>query len=104
MFKDALFYILWAILAFLPLSVTIINSQKIRNKIINSLLVLIITFITAILLFREPIDEKDRWNNGICECGGTYELTAVTHYRTYHEFYYTCNTCGHTEEFSHLMK
>lgn len=46
----------------------------------------------------------DRWNNGTCECGGVYELSAASQYRTSRSFYYTCDTCGHTEEFSHLMK
>lgn len=55
-------------------------------------------------MYKDVENANDRWNNGICECGGAYELSAASKYRTSESFYYTCNTCGHTEEFSHLMK
>lgn len=52
---------------------------------------------------REAINAVKAYG-GNCECGGTYELSAASQYRTFRSFYYTCDTCGHTEEFSHLMK
>ena len=78
--------------------------QKAKGKIIACLCVLIVTCGIATLIYKDVENANDRWNNGICECGGTYELSAASKYRTSESFYYTCNTCGHTEEFSHLMK
>lgn len=47
----------------------------------------------------------ERWDNGQCEqCSGSLEFSNATYWRGYHEYYYTCNECGHTEMFEHLMK
>lgn len=47
----------------------------------------------------------ERWNNGQCEeCGGSLEFSNATNWRGSHEYYYTCNECGHTEMFVEMMK
>ena len=49
--------------------------------------------------------EVERWDNGHCEeCNGLLEFTGGSSWRTYHEYYYTCNECGHTETFEQVMK
>ncbi len=99
------FYVAWAILAFLPLSITIISCYKKKTKIIACLCILVVAFGITTLLYQNRINQNDRWNNGICcECGGTYEFSAASQSIHSKTFYYTCNKCGHTEEFDTLRK
>ena len=98
------FYVVWAMLAFLPLSITIISCYKKKTKIIACLCILVVAFGITTLLYQNRVNQDARWNNGICECGGTYELSAASRYCASRTFYYSCDICGHTEEFSQLMK
>lgn len=104
MFTNVMFYVVWVVLAFLSLSVLVLIPQTLKKKIIACFLILVVTFGIATLLYKQAEGEQERWNNGICECGGTYEFSAASKYRTSESFYYTCDECGHTEEFSCLMK
>lgn len=104
MFTNVMFYVVWAALAFLFSSVLVLIPQTLKKKILACFLILVVTFGIATLLYKQAEWEQERWNNGICECGGTYELSAASHYRSSKTFYYTCDNCGHTEEFSNLMK
>ncbi len=104
MFSDILFYIVWAILSLLPLMIAAFVPETVKEKIIACLCVLVITCGITAMMFYEDENAVDRWNDGICECGGTYEFSASSQYRTSEHFYYTCDTCGHTEEFPSLMK
>lgn len=46
----------------------------------------------------------ERWNNGRCEeCSGILEFSDAINWRGTHEYYYTCNECGHTEMFVEKM-
>lgn len=99
MFTDVMFYI-----ALMPLMIAVLAPQTVKGKIIACLCVLIVACGITTLIYKDVEYANDRWNNGICECGGAYELSAASKYRTSESFYYTCNTCGYTEEFSHLMK
>ena len=103
MFTNVMFYVAWAVL-FLFLSFLVLIPQTLKKKIIACFLILVVTFGIATLLYKQAEGEQERWNNGICECGGTYELSAASQYRSSKTFYYTCDNCGHTEEFSNLMK
>lgn len=104
MFTNVIFYIYWAVLAFIPVMLVTIWPSEIRKKIIAYVVVLAISFgITAITYINAEYDDI-RWNNGICQCGGTYNLTAATRVGSSKTFYYTCDICGHTEEFSGLRK
>ena len=104
MFTNVMFYVGWAVFALLPLIVAIVAPQTVKGKIIACLCVLAVTCGVMALIYKDAENANNRWNNGVCECGGTYELSAASQCRTSKFFYYTCDECGHTEEFSHLMK
>ena len=99
------FYITWLIATIIPLLLTIFSDYEKKTKIIACLLVLIIGFGLTALRYPNTKNENARWNNGICcECGGTYEFSSTSQTIYYKFFYYTCNKCGHTEEFKSLRK
>lgn len=104
MFTNVMFYVGWAVLALFPMMIAILSPETVKGKIIACLCVLAIGFGIMVLIYKDNENANDRWNNGVCECGGTYEFSAASKYRTSESFYYTCDKCGHTEEFSHLMK
>lgn len=104
MFTNVMFCIAWAVLALIPFSLAAIAPQTVKRKIMACLCVLAITCGITTLIYKNAENAKTRWNDGICECGGTYELSAASQYRTSKSFYYTCDTCGHIEEFFSLMK
>ena len=105
MLTNVIFYFSWIILAFLPLSIIFFSCYKKKTKIIACLCILVVTFGIATLMYQEAENANDRWNNGICcECGGTYEFSAASQSIHSKTFYYTCNECGHTEEFDTLRK
>lgn len=84
--------------------IAIFCPEKISTKIFACLCALAIGFGAMTLIYQKGEEQKKHWNNGICECGGTYELSAVLQniYEKY--FYYTCDTCKRTEKFTSLMK
>lgn len=104
MFTNVMFYVSWAVIAIFPLMIAVFAPETVRGRIIACLLALAISFGVTVLIYNDAKNANDRWNNGVCECGGTYEFSAASKYRTSESFYYTCDTCGHTEEFSHLMR
>lgn len=104
MFTNLSFYIVWAVMAFFPLMIAILASETCRGKIIAILVALAIAFGAATLLYKDAEGNHDRWNNGYCECGGQYQFSSATNYRGSKDYYYTCDKCGHTEEFSAIMK
>lgn len=104
MFTNAGFYAIWAIFAFFPLPLAILIPETVKKKIIACLCVLGVTFGFAVILYMNNESVNNRWNGGICNCGGAYELSAASQSHASKSFYYTCDVCGHTEEFSRLMK
>lgn len=104
MFTNIMFYIAWIAIALLPLSIAFLSPRTVKGKILACLCVLTVTCGATALLYMDGENAYDRWNNGVCECGGTYELSAATKYHSSKSFYYTCDKCGHTEEFSSLMR
>ncbi len=104
MFTNVMFYVGWAVLASLPLMIAVVGPQTVKGKIIACLCVLAVTCGVMALMFKDAENARDRWNNGICNCGGTYELVAASGRGSFKDYYYSCNTCGHTEEFDNLMK
>lgn len=104
MFTNVMFYVVWAILALLPLISAVVFPPTIKKKTIACLCVLVVTFGFAIVKYMNDESIYNRWNGGICNCGGVYELSAVSQFNCCKSFYYTCDSCGHTEEFSRLMK
>ena len=104
MFTNPSFYIVWAVMAFFPLMIAILAPETCRGKIIAILVALAIAFGVATLLYKDAEGDHDRWNNGYCECGGQYQFSNATNYRGSKDYYYTCDKCGHTEEFHAIMK
>lgn len=104
MFTNPSFYIVWAVMAFFPLVIAILAPETCRGKVIAILIALAIAFGVATLLYKDAEGNHDRWNNGYCECGGQYQFSSATNYRGSKDYYYTCDKCGHTEEFSAIMK
>lgn len=104
MFTNPSFYIVWAVMAFFPLTIAILAPETCRGKIIAILVALAIAFGVATLLYKDAEGNHDRWNNGYCECGGQYQFSSATNYRGSKDYYYTCDKCGHTEEFHAIMK
>ena len=98
------FYVAWAILAIIPLLLMAISYYEKKTKVIACLCILAVTFGITALLYQNIVNQDARWNNGICECGGTYEFSAASQSIHSKTFYYTCNECGHTEEFDTLRK
>lgn len=104
MFTDFGFYVTWAIISMIPLLLIFVSCYEKKTKIIACLSILIIAFGITALMYQEAENANVRWNNGICECGGTYELSAASQGIHSKTFYYTCNECGHTEEFDELRR
>lgn len=104
MFTNVGFYVVWAILALLPLISAVVFPPTIKKKTIACLCVLVVTFGFAIVKYMNDESINNRWNGGICNCGGVYELSAASQSHASKSFYYTCDSCGYTEEFSRLMK
>ena len=102
MFTNPSFYIVWAVMAIFPLMIAFLAPETCRGKIIAILVAL--AFGVATLLYKDAEGNHDRWNNGYCECGGQYQFSSATNYRGSKDYYYTCDKCGHTEEFSAIMK
>lgn len=104
MFTNPSFYIVWAVMAIFPLMIAFLAPETCRGKIIAILVALAIAFGVATLLYKDAEGNHDRWNNGYCECGGQYQFSSATNYRGSKDYYYTCDKCGHTEEFHAIMK
>lgn len=98
------FYIAWAVMAFFPLMIAILAPETWRGRVVAVLVAIAIGFGVATLLYKEAEGNHDRWNNGYCECGGQYQFSSATNWRGSKDYYYTCNRCGHTEEFTSIMK
>ena len=105
MFTNSNFYLAWAAMAFFPLVIAILGPETWGKKFIAILVALAISFGVATLLYKNAEGNYDRWNNGIhIDCGGEYQFSGATNYRGSKTYYYTCDKCGHTEEFSSLMR
>lgn len=104
MLTNSGFYIVWAIMTVFPLMIAVLAPETWRGKIIAILVALAIAFGVATLLYKDAEGNHDRWNNGYCECGGQYQFSSATNYRGSKDYYYTCDKCGHTEEFHAIMK
>lgn len=53
---------------------------------------------------QEHTNDVDKFNNGVCQCGGEYRMSGATRTRMGSEtFYYTCQDCGWTIKTNSLM-
>ena len=105
MLTNSNFYLAWAVMAFFPLVIAILAPETWGGKIIAILVALAIAFGVVTLLYKQSEGNRNRWNNGIhIDCGGEYQFSSATNWRGSKAYYYTCDKCGHTEEFSSLMR
>ena len=104
MLTNPYFYLAWAAMAIFPLMFAFLAPKTWGDRIIAILIALAIAFGIATLIYKEAEGNRNRWNNGYCECGGEYQFSSATNYRGSKDYYYTCDKCGHTEEFSSLMR
>ena len=104
MLTNPYFYLAWAAMAIFPLMFAFVAPKTWDEKIIAILIAVAIAFGLATLIYKEAEGNRNRWNNGYCECGGEYQFSSATNYRGSKDYYYTCDKCGHTEEFSSLMR
>ena len=104
MLTNPYFYLAWAAMAIFPLMFAFLAPKTWRGKIIAILIALAIAFGLATLIYKEAEGNRNRWNNGYCECGGQYQFSSATNWHGSKNYYYTCDKCGHTEEFSAIMK
>lgn len=104
MLTNPYFYLAWAGMAIFPLMFAFLAPKTWGGKIIAILIALVIAFGLATLIYKEAEGNRNRWNNGYCECGGQYQFSSATQWRSSKTYYYTCDKCGRTEEFSSLMR
>lgn len=104
MLTNPYFYLAWAAMAIFPLMFAFVAPKTWGGKIIAILIALAIAFGLATLIYKEAEGNRNRWNNGYCECGGQYQFSSATNWHGSKNYYYTCDKCGHTEEFSSLMR
>ena len=62
---------------------------------ITGILFMIFIILGSILV---SLDKKS-WNNGQCQCGGSYEFQEINVHNIGNGFVYKCNTCGRIVEF-----
>ena len=105
MLTNPYFYLAWAAMAIFPLMFAFVAPETWGEKIIAILIAVAIAFGLATLIYRVAEGNRNLWNNGIhIDCGGEYQFSGATNYRGSKDYYYTCDKCGHTEEFSSLMR
>lgn len=104
LFTNPAFYgtIFIFLLMFIPFAILIPDRR--RKRIIACICVFIVSFGITSLFFIGQAGETERWNGGICvDCGGIYEFSGASE-RLDTKFYYTCNNCGHTVQFTQIMR
>lgn len=75
------------------------------GHIIGFILVsVIITAIFAGMFTMEWNGDQNTWNEGQCECGGSYEFANASRYRNSTTYYWACDTCGHIIQTHHPMR
>ena len=84
---------------------TMLIPETNKGRVVMAVVCLVISFAIGSLACVNEANRSKRWNEGICkDCGGIYQLAAASQTHTSRSFYYTCDKCGHTEEFSSIMK
>lgn len=104
MYQDGGFYFLWFLFFLFFGLFIILPCETVKGRIIAIIVSLAFAFCATVISYKQSEGEINQWNEGICKCGGTYEFTAAAKSAMSTTYYYTCDTCGHTEEFDHIMK
>jgi hypothetical protein len=48
--------------------------------------------------------DSDKWNNGVCLCGGTYKFANASRHKQTVHYYYVCDACDHVIDTHKAMK
>jgi hypothetical protein len=66
-----------------------------KRNVITVILALVIGFTIGGLLTLEHIGDEEKWNNGYCACGGSWELFDIEKSRSNSstKYYFTCDEC-----------
>ena len=73
---------------------------------IGSIVILIGIIVGIIFLYSiaENAHDNKLWNNGHCECGGTWEYEQAVGHRSYTSYIYVCDKCGERIEMYNIVR
>lgn len=75
---------------------------------VTFVVVAVIIAIAAGLVFLVDVAEDNHddklWNNGHCECGGTWEYEQAVGHRSTTSYIYICDKCGKRIEMFNIMR
>ena len=83
----------FGLLAIPALVCFIVCGTTTKTKIKGSIIILLFWLGTSIACWGQSTGNAERWNDGHCECGAHWELSAVAHIKTSTIKYYTCPEC-----------
>ena len=70
-----------------------------KCKVVGILVCIFLWLFVSGCLILDVYMDRQNWNDGTCECGGEWELAAVSESRFGTKTkYYVCNECGHEIE------
>ena len=72
------------------------------EEIINFAVIAIIVIITLAAIIVSNIQENKKWNNGYCECGGSFVYEQAVGHNNYTRYIYKCDHCGKRVEFNRI--
>ena len=72
------------------------------EEIINFTVIAIIAIITLAAIIVSNIQENKKWNNGYCECGGSFVYEQAVGHNNYTRYIYKCDHCGKRVEFNRI--
>lgn len=99
------FWALFLILLFCIYALFIFIPDTWKGRIAVLVIGAICALVFSAMLYEVSQTQTNTWNNGIhIDCGGEYQFSSATNWRGSKNYYYTCDKCGHTEEFSSLMR
>ena len=87
----------------IPMAIMFLTCGATRgNRIGGTVFVLCFWLLTSVLLWGQEVGNQERWNNGFCECGEHWELSAVDKSKHGTETkYYSCPACYNEIEIIH---
>lgn len=69
--------------------------------------VIVIAFVVGLIFVcsaAENSHDDKLWNNGHCECGGTWEYEQAVGHRNSTSYIYICDKCGERIEMFHIVR
>lgn len=74
--------------------------MKLKDFFTLALITIILYSILFVLLPMSYKKQLEEWDNGKCECGGTYTFTSASK----NNHYYVCDNCKNTKCYQHLFQ